>query len=125
MKLDEIISLAISLGFEVKEAQFLDTTLASVMMINETKDKIIYFSSNKVILYNYKLDKNTIASTIEHQIYSYLKYKTSNPLVLTENDKIVNDDRKKISDEFITQIPDNKDRKILLKQFISRNSKKN
>lgn len=108
MKNINILSLAKSLGFDVKCSNINDKIIASNMIINEKYDVIPPFNSNKIIFYSNNLSKEEINSTLEQQICTYLKYKSQNKLQLVEQDTINNKDRLHLDDNEVISILLNK-----------------
>ena len=111
-----IFELAKHLGFEVKSSNLNDKNIASNMLIDESYDIIPPFYTNKIIFYNNILSKDEINSTIEHQLYTYLKYKSNNKLQLIEQDIINNKNRFSLKDSEMI--------KLLLKKRIFKTENK-
>ena len=84
MKEIDVFKLAEKLGFDVRGAE-LNNKVNSLVIINEKRDTIPGFSSNKVIAYNCKKDINIKRNSVAFHLKEYIVSKMQSEKVYLAN----------------------------------------
>lgn len=89
MKEIDVFKLANLLGFDVRGAN-LNDSINSMMIIDESNNRIIGFDSNKVIAYNCKKDINIKRNTVAYNLYKYITNKNDEESIYLSSINISN-----------------------------------
>ena len=80
----DVFKLGCELGFDIRGAELADN-INSLIIVDESRDTIYGFNSNKVIAYNCRKDINIKRNSVALHLQEYIKFKSNEENVYLVN----------------------------------------